>query len=168
MGLRVTKLFLIIFSFAFFNAMAFKIFLEVEHDLLLNDPWYLDNDCSVDQATGFFTMCNGLEDQDGEDYIISIAEDFWILMYYSFTSLTTVGFGDYAPKSDPERIFITINLLFGVSIFSYILGVFLDNIAVIQTLSENLDEGHELNHFFEVYKHLNGNNLDITVKTEIE
>lgn len=47
-----------------------------------------------------------------------------IAMYYSFTSLTTVGFGDYNPRSEFERIFCAIILLFGVAIFSYIMGNF--------------------------------------------
>jgi len=45
-----------------------------------------------------------------------------ILMYFSFTSLTTVGFGDYNPRSNVERLFISFGLLFGVAIFSYIMG----------------------------------------------
>jgi len=45
-----------------------------------------------------------------------------ILMYFSFTSLTTVGFGDFNPRSNVERLFISFGLLFGVAIFSYIMG----------------------------------------------
>jgi hypothetical protein len=52
-----------------------------------------------------------------------------ILLYFSFTSLTTVGFGDFHPQSDSERIFIAAGLLFGVAIFSYIVG---ELIEVIQ------------------------------------
>jgi len=47
-------------------------------------------------------------------------------MYYSFTSLTTVGFGDYNPRSEFERIFCAMILLFGVAIFSYIMGNFIE------------------------------------------
>jgi hypothetical protein len=48
-----------------------------------------------------------------------------IFIYFSFTSLTTVGFGDFHPKSDFERIFIAFGLMFGVAIFSYIMGEFI-------------------------------------------
>jgi hypothetical protein len=51
-----------------------------------------------------------------------------VLVYMSFTSLTTVGFGDFVPKSDSERIFISFGLLFGVAIFSYIMSEFIDMI----------------------------------------
>lgn len=47
-------------------------------------------------------------------------------MYYSFTSLTTVGFGDFSPRSEFERIFCSGILLFGVAIFSYIMGNFIE------------------------------------------
>jgi hypothetical protein len=49
----------------------------------------------------------------------------WTMIYYSFTSLTTVGFGDYHPKSDYERIVVMFILMFGVAIFSYIMGNFI-------------------------------------------
>jgi len=47
-------------------------------------------------------------------------------MYYAFTSLATVGFGDYAPRSDEERLVCSMILLFGVAIFSYIMGIFIE------------------------------------------
>jgi hypothetical protein len=49
-----------------------------------------------------------------------------VMTYYAFTSLSTVGFGDYNPRSDFERIFIALMLLFGVAIFSYIMGNFIE------------------------------------------
>ena len=49
-----------------------------------------------------------------------------IVVYYAFTSLSTVGFGDYAPRSDTERLFVSMILLFGVAIFSYMMGIFIE------------------------------------------
>ena len=45
-----------------------------------------------------------------------------MLIYFTFTSLTTVGLGDIAPKSNIERFFIAFALLYGVAVFSYFLG----------------------------------------------
>jgi hypothetical protein len=45
-------------------------------------------------------------------------ESMIIMFYYSFTTLTTVGFGDYNPRSCAERIFIAFGMLAGVAIFS--------------------------------------------------
>ena len=47
-------------------------------------------------------------------------------MYYSFTSLSTVGFGDFNPKSNSERVLCCLLLIFGVAIFSYIMGDFIE------------------------------------------
>lgn len=44
------------------------------------------------------------------------------ILYFAVTSLSTVGFGDYYPITDAERILISFILLFGVMIFSYIMN----------------------------------------------
>lgn len=49
-----------------------------------------------------------------------------IVIYYAFTTLSTVGFGDFNPKSEVERIVTIIVLLLGVASFSYIMGQFID------------------------------------------
>ena len=49
-------------------------------------------------------------------------------MYFAFTSLSTVGFGDFYPVSDLERVVGSFVLLIGVAMFSYILGELLVNI----------------------------------------
>jgi len=50
------------------------------------------------------------------------------LTYFAFTSLSTVGFGDYAPISNLERAVGAFMLLSGVAIFSYIMGNFIEMI----------------------------------------
>ena len=42
-----------------------------------------------------------------------------------FTTLSTVGFGDYNPKSEVERVIMTFILLIGVACFSWIMGQFI-------------------------------------------
>lgn len=48
-----------------------------------------------------------------------------ICVYFAFTSLSTVGFGDFNPRSDVERLITAFILLLGVAIFSYIMGNFI-------------------------------------------
>ena len=50
------------------------------------------------------------------------SENLIIVLYFAFTTLSTVGFGDYNPKSESERIITTFILLIGVACFSYIMG----------------------------------------------
>ena len=49
-------------------------------------------------------------------------ERLWIVVYFIFTTLSTVGFGDFNPKSEIERVVMTFILLVGVACFSYIMG----------------------------------------------
>ena len=49
-----------------------------------------------------------------------------IVVYFAFTTLSTVGFGDFNPKSEIERLVTTLILLVGVATFSYIMGQFIE------------------------------------------
>ena len=42
------------------------------------------------------------------------------MTYYAFTTLSTVGFGDLHPRSNEERIFISMVMFCGVSFFTLI------------------------------------------------
>ena len=48
------------------------------------------------------------------------------MSYFAFTSLSTVGFGDFNPKSNAERLACAFILLFGVAIFSVVMANFSD------------------------------------------
>ena len=71
-----------------------------------------------------------------------------VAVYFSFTSLSTVGLGDYHPKSNPERACTAMLLLIGVAVFSYILGNFIEILQQLQKFNEELDDGDELTKFF--------------------
>lgn len=78
-----------------------------------------------------------------------------ILTYFAFTSLSTVGFGDYHPRSDLERVFCAFILLFGVAIFSYIMGIFIEMLDKYQNLCADLDDGDKLTRFLGLFTFLN-------------
>lgn len=82
-----------------------------------------------------------------------------MLIYFAFTSLTTVGLGDIAPKSDTERLIIAFTLLYGVAIFSYFLGDLGNMILVYKSNNILLDDGEGLQRFFGVLKKFNYNQL---------
>jgi hypothetical protein len=42
--------------------------------------------------------------------------------YFAFTTLLTIGFGDYYPESIEERAIFTVVFIGGVSLFSFIMG----------------------------------------------
>ena len=70
------------------------------------------------------------------------------------TSLTTVGFGDYYPKNDHERLVGAFVLLTGVASFSYILGELLANIEQMRMTEQY--EG-DLDRFLSVLRFYNNN-----------
>ena len=80
-----------------------------------------------------------------------------ITTYFAFTSLSTVGFGDFHPRSNAERLFCALIILFGVAIFSMIMGDFIDILHAFQSLNETLDDGDNLMKFFGTIKSFNNN-----------
>lgn len=55
--------------------------------------------------------------------------------------MSTVGFGDYYPQTDEERLLAAIILLFGNMIFSLVMELFLEILNEWKELENDLDEG---------------------------
>ena len=78
------------------------------------------------------------------DWNLKIMNDFdfvVVIIYFTFTSLSTVGFGDYYPITDGERIISSFILLFGVATFSYTMG---ELHSVMFNSINNLDEAKDI------------------------
>lgn len=115
--LKILKLIILIFNLSFFVGHFWYIYCEIgsEIDRLYNP--HHDEDAglfNVEHFLKFFKL-----DTFKDNYHVSVT-----VMYYAFTSMSTVGFGDYHPRSDYERVLVAFILLFGVTIFSYIMGTF--------------------------------------------
>lgn len=92
-----------------------------------------------------------------------------MMIYFAFTSLSTVGLGDFCPKGEAEMILCSMLLLFGVAIFSYIMGMFIDMIDQLQELHKDLDDADNLSKFFGVLQNFNNNKpIDPDMKHNIE
>jgi len=59
-----------------------------------------------------------------------------------------VGFGDYNPRNNTERIITSIILLSGVSMFSYIMGNFLDVLKNYNEVTAENEDADNLSRFF--------------------
>jgi len=94
---------------SFFFAMGFKLVLDIEEDTYGIDIDNLDDNEKEDWFSAVYL--NGY----------SVSYQTQQLVYFAFTSMSTVGFGDYYPRSNEERIFIAISLMGGLLIFSYII-----------------------------------------------
>ena len=77
------------------------------------------------------------------------------MSYFAFTSLSTVGFGDFYPVSDFERMVWAFVMLFGVAIFSYIMGIFITLFEMALSYDEDLDDGDNLLKFFGTLQRFN-------------
>jgi hypothetical protein len=71
-----------------------------------------------------------------------------VAMYFALTSLSTCGFGDLYPKTDFERLFCSIMLLSGVSVFSYVLGELKYMMTNLKNSDGDIDEKEKLEMFF--------------------
>jgi hypothetical protein len=91
------------------------------------------------------------------------------MVYYAFTSLSTVGFGDFNPRSDAERLFIAVVLFMGVSIFSYIMGDLMKIIDEIKMIEAEIDDGDNLAKFLGLIRRFNSDKaLPAKIQDEIE
>jgi len=75
-------------------------------------------------------------------------------IYFAFTSLSTVGLGDIAPKSNTERFVIAFLLLIGVVTFSYFMGDLTHMIFVYNYQKFLIDDNEGLRTFFNVFKNI--------------
>lgn len=98
---------------------------------------------NVDVLDSFIYKSNGwdLRHKKGSELIIT-------LTYFSMTSVSTVGLGDYHPLSDLERIMCSFLILFGVMIFSYFMGNLQKMMMKFKMLDQNDDSENELQKFF--------------------
>lgn len=78
------------------------------------------------------------------------------MIYFTVTTLSTVGFGDYCPRADEERMLHVIIFISGVSITLYLMDCFIEIIMQFQLLYVDMDEGDKLTIFFDLFKKLNG------------
>ena len=60
-------------------------------------------------------------------------------MYFVFTTITTVGFGDYYPTNDHEGLTWSFVLLGGVALFSYFMGFLLELIVKVKDMDKNFE-----------------------------
>ena len=44
------------------------------------------------------------------------------MWYYALTTLSTIGYGDFLPKSTSEKMVVCLIMMSGVTVFSYIMG----------------------------------------------
>ena len=169
--LKTLKLVFIIMNISYFVGMGWLIQCRViesykeKKSLTLDEnqiDLHADGHSDMDEEAFIFINKFGLFKMDSNQQALAS-------VYYAFTSLSTVGFGDYYPCSDMERIICAIMLLFGVAIFSFVMGKFIEMIEKVQEFDAVLDKSDQLSQFFGVLKKFNNNTpINANLKNEIE
>jgi len=70
------------------------------------------------------------------------------MTYFAFTSLSTVGFGDYYPQNSFERLMCAMIIFMGNFLFGIIIRNFGEMMAEIKAFNYDNDEAEKLNKFF--------------------
>lgn len=105
--LKTLKLLMLSFNFGYFLGMTWLTIVQISAD-------------TSDQVNFITYEGHGLlDDTSAMRWTI-------ITMYFAITSLSTVGFGDFTPRSDIERVLGAFMLLGGVIIFSNLMAKFIE------------------------------------------
>ena len=62
-------------------------------------------------------------------------------MYFSMTPLAKIGYGDYFPYSNLEKVFTLVILFISIVFFSYVLDHFLE-LMMIDPSKDAITKGH--------------------------
>jgi hypothetical protein len=146
--LKLIQILIVLASTSFFFAMTFRFIMQIESDYMNWDQYNFNHGVHDGSAPehflSYYVFC------ERTDYEQTLA-----LVYFSFTTLTTVGFGDYNPRSDGERFFIAFGLLFGVMIFAVILGNYQSILDEMKKFHLTADDSGELSRFFTILSRYN-------------
>jgi hypothetical protein len=67
-----------------------------------------------------------------------------IVVYFAFTTLSTIGFGDYHAITKEEALVCSFILLFGVGVFSFIMGNFIEMLMSFKHVTAENEESENL------------------------
>ncbi|GMH76025.1 hypothetical protein TrST_g9428 [Triparma strigata] len=82
--------------------------------------WNMATDVEV-EALGYENMTDFLADNP-EPEENELGDNYVGALYWAFTTMTTVGYGDVLPEDDGARLYATIMMIMGATMFSYIVG----------------------------------------------
>lgn len=119
---------------------------------VLGSGWYILSSAIWDQRAYVLGTY-----QDDETFIVeyslsneNLASNCLKTTYFAFTTLSSVGFGDFYPRNSLERLFMIVIFLFSLTVFSAILGYMQDLLAAQDRLDAENGDQELLQRFFGV------------------
>jgi len=143
---NASKRLLVIFNIRYFFKIVRLLIMESILAYVLGCLWYL---ICLSVFEDRFKMGYPEENVFFIEYNVYKREPFKKLIlscYYVLTGLTTVGYGDINAQNHNEKIFGITVMFLGVTIFSYILSEFGDQINVYNKIFGERDQDSDLNY----------------------
>ena len=142
--LKTLKLIILILNISYYLGNGWFIICDLSQRAILSYRESYPSNLNLNME--FFNVVNEMD-------TFNTLERTVILQYFSFTSLSTVGFGDLTPRSDVERILCAIILLFGVAIFSFMMGIFIDILDEFKSMNQDIagEAGEKLALFLNLF-----------------
>jgi hypothetical protein len=114
---KIVKLALIIFHICYFLGLVWYIMAYIYYAEMLDIQKVMEN-LEAANLESFYEYYHIGDNTPTRNTIVGL--------YFAFTTLSTVGFGDYAPRGNFERGLGAFVLISGVAMFSYLMGSFID------------------------------------------
>lgn len=106
-----------------------------------------------------------IADQETEYHEITTLIKVW---YFAITTLSTIGFGDFSPKSVMEKLLGSFILLFGVVVFSIIMSKLIDILVSFKSIDQQ-GAHKDLSKWIAMLSKYNGGHpINKNIITEIE
>ena len=93
----------------------------------------------------------------------SLASKYVASLYWSFTTMTTVGYGDIVAGSDAELLYSSVAMLVGVTVFGYIVGSVVSLVARMSETTQRQKERLE-----EVKNYMNEKGLSASLQRRVK
>lgn len=126
---EIFALIIIIFSSSYFFGIFWHIYFHDIENYKTRTSWDIFHGYKT-----FYTYIDydfiWTEDENDEIAMRSMIK----VWYYGLTTLSTIGFGDFTPKSSEEKIIISFAMMLGVMVFSYIMGNLIEILAGFNNL----------------------------------
>ena len=105
----IVRMLIIVVLMSYAIGMIFYLFIEIEMTIMHEAHPTADRE-SIVNFNHVYELHKNTDDRNT-----------LIVLYYSLTTLSSVGFGDYSPETTPERCFVTAIFLLMLIVFSTII-----------------------------------------------